>query len=113
MRIFNDKTKIVHISTLFVAEQPNYKNFSYVVTGLDPSLKYAFNYKASNIYGDSDFTPLQYFTPGEFPVVVGLPHVITFEDYVVINWGPAFTSYYLFEITNFEVYFLSSSNNWY
>ena len=89
-------------------------NFKYNLTGLIPFTKYGFEYKASNVYGDSDFSYLQYLTPGDFPEVIGVPKVVTYEDwdYVFIQWKETFSKYSLPDIHDFEVHFLSSSNNW-
>jgi hypothetical protein len=46
---------------------------------------------ASNFYGDSDITPLEYFTPGQTPIAIGIPYVFSIEEFVVINWNATFS----------------------
>ncbi len=49
-----------------------------------PYGKYAFRYSASNAYGESELSPLQYVTPGDVPIVTGVPSFFTFGDFVAI-----------------------------
>jgi hypothetical protein len=67
MGVYNEITSDYDFFTLFIAEQPTYNNFTYNVTGLIQNQKYAFKYSASNAFGESSESSLQYISPGGYP----------------------------------------------
>jgi hypothetical protein len=67
MGVYNQVTSDYDFFTLFIAEQPTYNNFTYNVGGLIQNQKYAFKYSASNAFGESSESSLQYISPGGYP----------------------------------------------
>jgi hypothetical protein len=68
-------------------------------------------HSSTNNYGTSSNSSVLYIRPGYGPQVIGYPTVFLAGVNIYIDWSITFTSDYI--IDNFEVLFLSSSNNWY